>query len=171
MLGRALKGMAGTLLAGVVAFLPLMLTALLLGWLGETAHDYIGPGSQVGEWLRRLGLSVVTTEAFAYLAGIALLLAAFWVTGLLVKASLLDWLFGLLEGLMKSKFFPAQLDKVLSLLPTTTFKTTPCCASVFITILAAQPINPPITIQIMKFMSSLQLNLRGTARLAVLIKA
>ncbi len=100
MLGRALKGMAGTLLAGVVAFLPLMLTALLLGWLGETAHDYIGPGSQVGEWLRRLGLSVVTTEAFAYLAGIALLLAAFWVTGLLVKASLLDWLFGLLEGLV-----------------------------------------------------------------------
>ena len=43
---------------------------------------------------------------------------------------------------------------------TTTLRTTPCCASVFITILAAQPINPPITIQIMKFMSSLQLSPR-----------
>jgi uncharacterized membrane protein len=100
MLGRALKGLAGTLLAGVVAFLPLMLTALLLGWLGETAHDYIGPGSQLGEGLRRLGLSVVATEAFAWAAGCALLLAAFWFTGLLVKASLLDWLFGLLESLV-----------------------------------------------------------------------
>jgi uncharacterized membrane protein len=100
MLGRALKGLGGTLLAGVVAFLPLMLTALLLGWLGETAHDYIGPGSQVGEWLRRLGLSVVTAEAFAWVVGCALLLAAFWFTGLLVKASLLDWLFGLLESLV-----------------------------------------------------------------------
>lgn len=100
MLRRAMKGLAGTLLAGVVAFLPLMLTGLLLVWAGETARDYVGPGSQVGAWLRRLGLSVVTAEAFAWLAGIALLLAAFWVTGLLVRARLLDWLFGLLETLV-----------------------------------------------------------------------
>ena len=100
MLKRALKGLGGTLLAGVVALLPLLLTALLLAWAGGTARDYVGPGSQVGEWLRQLGLSVVTAEAFAWVAGVALLLAALWLTGLLVRASLLDWLFGLLEGLV-----------------------------------------------------------------------
>ncbi len=100
MLGRALKGLGGTLLAGVVAFLPLMLTGLLLVWAGQTARDYVGPGSLAGDWLRRIGLSVVTAEAFAWLAGVALLLAAFWLTGLLVRARLLDWLFGLLEALV-----------------------------------------------------------------------
>jgi uncharacterized membrane protein len=78
----------------------LLLTALLIIWAGETLHAYIGPGSMVGDWLRQLGLSVVTSEGFAYGAGIALLLGALWVSGLLVKASLLDWLFGLLESLV-----------------------------------------------------------------------
>ncbi len=100
MFRRAFKSLAGTLLAGVLAFLPLLLTALLVIWAGETLHGHIGPGSMVGDWLRRLGLSVVTSEAFAYGAGIALLLGAFWFTGLLVRASLLHCAFGLLERLV-----------------------------------------------------------------------
>jgi uncharacterized membrane protein len=100
MFRRAFKSLAGTLLAGVLAFLPLLLTALLVIWAGERLHGHIGPGSMVGDWLRRLRLSVVTSEAFAYGAGIALLLGAFWFTGLLVRASLLHCAFGLLERLV-----------------------------------------------------------------------
>ena len=37
--------------------------------------------------------------------------------------------------------------------PTTTFKPIPCCELVCITMLASQPITPPITNQMIKFMS------------------
>ncbi len=97
MFSRAMKHVGGTLLAGVLAFLPLLLTILLIIWLGETLHDYIGPGSMIGDWLRELGLSVVTSEGFAYFAGVAVLLSGLWFTGVLVKASLLDWTLSLMD--------------------------------------------------------------------------
>jgi hypothetical protein len=38
------------------------------------------------------------------------------------------------------------------MIPTTTFRMTPCCASVFMIMLAIQPMRPPTTSQMMKFM-------------------
>lgn len=101
MLGRATKSLGLTLLAGVLAFLPLVLTVLLVGWAGATLQGYLGPGSTIGEWLRQLGLSVITSEAFAWAAGVGLLLAAVWTVGLLVRIHLLDWAFDLLDGLIQ----------------------------------------------------------------------
>jgi uncharacterized membrane protein len=101
MLRSAARSLGLTLLAGVLAFLPLVLTVLLVGWVGDTLHDYLGPGSTIGEWLKRLGFSVVTSEGFAWAAGVGLLLAAVWTVGLMIRIHLLDWAFDLLDSLIQ----------------------------------------------------------------------
>jgi len=74
-----------TMAAGGIALLPLVLTCVLVIWTGETLAAYVGPGSRIGWMLRGLGLTLVTEPAFAYMAGLGLVLAMLWGVGILVQ--------------------------------------------------------------------------------------
>jgi len=74
-----------TMAAGGIALLPLVLTGVLVVWTGETLAAYVGPGSRIGWMLRGLGLTLVTEPAFAYVAGLGLVLAMLWGVGILVQ--------------------------------------------------------------------------------------
>lgn len=91
-----------TFLTGLVAALPLMLTAALVAWVGGIAVDYVGPQSVVGRLFRSIGLGVGASAAAPYLVGIAVTLAGLFGLGLLVETRLGTWLSGLAErGIMR----------------------------------------------------------------------
>jgi uncharacterized membrane protein len=98
-LGRILR----TFLAGVLALLPIAVTVFVTAWVASLIASYAGPGSFVGRLIIRLGASVgldiSPSSAAAYLIGLAIILGAIFVLGLLVESGLrsfilnsLDWL-------------------------------------------------------------------------------
>jgi uncharacterized membrane protein len=99
-----LRRVIGTLITGVLALLPLLLTAYLVAWIADLLHGAVGPGSLVGRLLTSLGFALGASAAIAYLLGLVALLAVFWAIGLLVRTRVLSWLL-------------AQLDAVVQRLP------------------------------------------------------
>ena len=80
-----MKRILTTMAAGGIALLPVVLTGVLVVWMGELLTAYVGPESRVGWMLRGLGLTVVTEPAFAYAAGLGVVLATLWGVGILVQ--------------------------------------------------------------------------------------
>jgi len=90
--GRA----ARCFLAGVLAILPLVITAAVVAWVGDFVLRIIGPNTVVGRALSGLGLQFAANDTMAYAIGAALVLAAIFVIGVAVEsgaASLLQRLF------------------------------------------------------------------------------
>lgn len=75
-------------MAGVVALLPLALTIAVIVWLGTTIHSYLGPGSSVGKFLRKIGLNLATSDVAAYLIGAAAVMGLIYLLGILVEAGM-----------------------------------------------------------------------------------
>ena len=98
-MGRILR----TFLAGVLALLPIAVTVFVTAWVASLIAGYAGPGSFVGRLIIGLGASVgldiSPSSSAAYLLGLAIILGAIFVLGLLVESGLrsfilnsLDWL-------------------------------------------------------------------------------
>jgi uncharacterized membrane protein len=98
-LGRILR----IFLAGVLALLPIAVTVFVTAWVASLIAGYAGPGSFVGRLIIGLGASVgldiSPSSSAAYLLGLAIILGAIFVLGLLVESGLrsfilnsLDWL-------------------------------------------------------------------------------
>jgi uncharacterized membrane protein len=98
-LGRILR----TFLAGVLALLPIAVTVFVTAWVASLVAGYAGPGSFIGRLITRLGtslgLDIAPSSAAAYLLGLAIILGAIFLLGLLVESGLrtfilnsLDWL-------------------------------------------------------------------------------
>jgi uncharacterized membrane protein len=83
-----LKHPVRTLIAGLLALLPLAATLLLLGWVLRFLSHYLGPGSSLGRLLTYVGLGVTESELVGYLLGLLLVVALVYVFGLLVEAGL-----------------------------------------------------------------------------------
>ena len=81
------RGLVQTFLTGLFALLPLVLTLALMSWVGTWLSMHIGPESTAGQLLRRIGLRFVTNEAFATIAGWALVILAIWLVGLVIRAT------------------------------------------------------------------------------------
>jgi uncharacterized membrane protein len=77
-----------TFVAGLLTVLPVALTVAVILWVASVADQFIGPHSAVGRLLVSIGLTVVETKIAAYLIGIAFVLSAIYVLGLLVQAGL-----------------------------------------------------------------------------------
>jgi Protein of unknown function (DUF502) len=77
-----------TFVAGLIAVLPVVLTVAVIVWVASLIDQFIGPHSAVGRLLVSIGLTVVETKIAAYLIGIAFVLCAIYVLGLLVQAGL-----------------------------------------------------------------------------------
>ncbi|HWQ08056.1 MAG TPA: DUF502 domain-containing protein [Holophaga sp.] len=88
MLKRGLKRILATWLAGLLALLPLLLTAALIAWIANRLHAYLGPSSLVGQFLALFGRLFVEHPSLHYMAGIALLLAVIYMLGIAVHSRL-----------------------------------------------------------------------------------
>ncbi|MEQ1715281.1 MAG: DUF502 domain-containing protein [Hyphomicrobium sp.] len=72
-------------LAGLLAALPLLVTILVTAWMVSSLAQYIGPQSWFGQRLISLGLSVSASNFAPYIIGLAIILTAVYVLGLLVE--------------------------------------------------------------------------------------
>jgi len=82
------QGIVSTFLAGLGAILPVLLTLVLIGWVGSYLHALLGPDSAAGDLFRRLGLTFVTIDNkfAAWAIGLVPVLVSIWLLGLLVKS-------------------------------------------------------------------------------------
>ena len=74
--------------AGLMAALPLIITVAVTAWLVTLIVDYAGPRSQFGRLLISLGLGFNASSVPPYLLGLAIVIAAIYVLGLLVELRL-----------------------------------------------------------------------------------
>lgn len=86
-------------LAGLMAALPLMITVLVAIWLATFINDYVGPRSQFGQLLTRLGLGV--TDQGAYFIGVLGVLGVIIALGLIVESRIGDLFTSLLDRLVQ----------------------------------------------------------------------
>lgn len=77
-----------TFLAGLLAVLPLVATILVIGWLAQILHHYLGPGSAFGDVLSVFGFGLVESERVSYLIGLGITIVAIFLLGLLVRSGL-----------------------------------------------------------------------------------
>lgn len=92
---------ARVFLAGILGVLPLVVTAVVLGWLVSLIIDYIGPGSWFGQQLVSLGLSVDKGAIAPYVLGLLIVIGAIFVVGLLVEHRIGSWLGTMFDALIR----------------------------------------------------------------------
>jgi uncharacterized membrane protein len=99
-LGRILR----TFLAGVLALLPIAVTVFVTAWMASLVASYAGPGSLIGRLITglgtSLGLDISPSSAAAYLLGLAIILGAIFVLGLLVESGLRTFILNSVEWLI-----------------------------------------------------------------------
>jgi uncharacterized membrane protein len=88
---------ARVFLAGVLAILPLLITALAIVWLISVLKDYLGPQTAFGRALISLGVGVGAPAA-PYIVGIGLLVLSIYALGLLVESRIGPWLTATFEA-------------------------------------------------------------------------
>jgi uncharacterized membrane protein len=93
-----LRRFARTLAAGLVAALPLAATIFVFAWALRFVLGWLGPESAIGRVLGRLGLQLTGSALGGYALGIALVLAAIFVLGLLVERGLQHGLAAVVES-------------------------------------------------------------------------
>ncbi|MEK9952185.1 MAG: DUF502 domain-containing protein [Curvibacter sp.] len=77
-----------TLLTGLLAALPLAATLILLVWTLRLLATWLGPQSEFGQLLVRLGLGGTGSELLGYALGLLVLLACVYLLGLLTETGL-----------------------------------------------------------------------------------
>ncbi len=74
-------------LTGVFAILPLLITVVIVVWIAQAVHRYMGPQTPIGQALSSIGLKAAQQDApswFSYGIGIALALGAVFALGVLL---------------------------------------------------------------------------------------
>lgn len=98
---NAWPGLAGIFGAGLLAALPLAATVLIVVWAAQLLFAYVGPDSLVGRQLVALGLRGSSSEVIGYLLGIAFVVVAIFMLGLLVQTRLRPWLGSVVDALVE----------------------------------------------------------------------
>jgi uncharacterized membrane protein len=99
-LGRILR----IFLAGVLALLPIAVTFFVIGWVASFVANFAGPGSFVGRLITALGalfgLDIEASSTGAYLLGLAVIVGAIFLLGLLVESGLRSFILNSLDWMM-----------------------------------------------------------------------
>ena len=121
-MGRILR----IFLTGVLALLPIAVTFFVVAWVGSFVAGFAGRGSFIGGLITRLGnslgLTIEPTSGAAYLLGLAIIVGAIFLLGLLVESGLRSFIFNGLDWLIMriplvstvydlSKRFVAMVDR------------------------------------------------------------
>src|SRR5690606_2904930 len=88
MIGRGLRSLAGTWLAGLLVLTPLVVTIAVFAWLVTLIYGLIGPDTIVGRLSAALGYPFASSPGAAYLFGTVVLLLAIYLLGLLAQTRL-----------------------------------------------------------------------------------
>lgn len=88
MIGRGLRALAATWLAGFLVMLPLAVTAALVGWLGNFVYGLVGPGTWFGRLSAALGYPFASGPGLAYLLGTLVLMVVIYGLGLVAQSRL-----------------------------------------------------------------------------------
>src|SRR5262249_46464919 len=105
MLGRlGLGRIVRIFLAGVLALLPIAVTVFVTAWVGSLVASYAGPGSFIGRVItavgNAIGINIEPSSTAAYLLGLAIILGAIFLLGLLVESGLRSFISGSFDWLM-----------------------------------------------------------------------
>ena len=121
-MGRILR----IFLTGVLALLPVAVTFFVVAWVGSFVAGFAGRGSFIGGLItglgNSLGLTIEPTSGAAYLLGLAIIVGAIFLLGLLVESGLRSFLFNGIDWLIMriplvstvydlSKRFVAMVDR------------------------------------------------------------
>jgi uncharacterized membrane protein len=88
MIKRSYESIVSTWLAGLLALLPLALTASILVWAFTLLNRFVGPDSLVGGLFAAIGHPFSDHPGLAYLFGTLVLIGAIYVLGLVVQLGL-----------------------------------------------------------------------------------
>jgi uncharacterized membrane protein len=94
-----MKRIGRIFVVGLLAALPLFLTAFLAGWLLTLVNQLFGPDSTLGGLLISLGLGI--SPSAPYLVGIAVVVGAIYALGILVESRLGSWASGAVDRLIR----------------------------------------------------------------------
>lgn len=89
------------LMAGIIALLPILVTAFLTVWIAGFVHDWVGPDSGIGQFLVSMGLTVFSSKAGAYFFGLVILVIGLFFLGLIVESNLRPWFDRALDGVLR----------------------------------------------------------------------
>jgi uncharacterized membrane protein len=87
-LKRGFDSIVATWIAGLVVFLPLALTVVVLHWVIGLLNDYVGPDSMIGHLFSALGYSVAGNSTVPYLLGTVVLVVAIYLLGVALRLGL-----------------------------------------------------------------------------------
>jgi uncharacterized membrane protein len=88
MIGRGLRSLAATWLAGFLVMLPLVVTVALVGWIGNFLYGLVGPGTWFGRLSAALGYPFASGPGLAYLFGTLVLMLGIYGLGLVAQSRL-----------------------------------------------------------------------------------
>ncbi len=77
-----------TFLTGLLAVLPLILTIVVVIWVGNLIHRLAGPESAIGSFLVGIGVTVTSSRTIAYLMGFVFTALGIYLLGLLIQHGL-----------------------------------------------------------------------------------
>lgn len=97
---RTALRLARTLLAGMLAALPLLGTLWLLSIAFSFVAGWLGPESATGRLLARVGVSLSGQEWSGYLIGVAAVVVLLFGLGLLVERGLSNWLVSMVDAVV-----------------------------------------------------------------------
>jgi len=92
---RTTRHLVNIFVTGLLAALPLAATLLIFVWGARLVVAYVGPQSFVGGLLVRIGLGITGSEVVGYAIGVAVVMAAIFLLGLLVQTRMhaaLEWI-------------------------------------------------------------------------------
>jgi uncharacterized membrane protein len=89
-----------TFVTGTLAALPIVATVLIVVWAVRFLYAYLGPGSWFGDLMQVFGFGMAS-EWVAYLIGLAVVVAAIFLLGLLVRFGLAKFLANVLTTIVQ----------------------------------------------------------------------
>ena len=88
-------------LAGLLAAFPLIATALLIAFVVGIVIRWLGPSSAVGSVMAKMGLGIAGFEWVGYVIGLAIVILALLILGLLVEKGLQKGFTAIINGLVR----------------------------------------------------------------------
>lgn len=85
---RSLRQLTRTFVTGLLAALPLFVTAAVFIWLGRLLYAWLGPSSLVGQLFVGLGIGLSGSVMLGYVLGAFIIVLGVFALGLLVEAEL-----------------------------------------------------------------------------------
>lgn len=82
----AVRHLSRTFFAGLLAALPLAATVLIFVWVVQLLVQWLGPGSLIGRVLVAIGIGAAGSVMAGYLIGIAIVIAAVYGLGVVVRS-------------------------------------------------------------------------------------